>query len=274
MLATRIAGILPAMTEEEALEAAAVQSLASGFFRPERFGVRTFRSPHHSASAAALVGGSSPPRPGEISLAHHGVLFLDELPEFSRHVLEVLREPLESGRITISRAARQADFPARFQLVAAMNPCRCGYLGHYSGRCRCSPDQISQYRSRISGPFLDRIDLRVDVPSLRNDELLDARRGESSSVVRGRVVRARQLQLVRQGKANAQLSAREMEDHTRIDADCARLLRDAISKLSLSARAHHRVIRLARTIADLGECARIATHHLAEALHYRGCGRE
>src|SRR6185436_13652356 len=175
MLATRMPGILPAMTEEDALETAAVQSLAGAGFDPARFGQRPFRSPHHTASAVALVGGSTPPRPGEISLAHHGVLFLDELPDFTRHVLEVLREPLESGRITISRAAHQADFPARFQLVAAMNPCPCGYLGHPAGKCRCTPDIVARYRSRFSGPLLDRIDLRVDVPSLGADELARAK---------------------------------------------------------------------------------------------------
>ena len=167
MLAQRFPGILPAMSQDEALEAAAVQSLSTRGFAAERFGIREWRAPHHTASAVALVGGGSPPRPGEISLAHHGVLFLDELPEFSRHVLEVLREPLESGRITISRAAQQADFPARFQLVAAMNPCPCGYLGHFSGRCACTPEKIARYRGRLSGPLLDRIDLHVEVPALR-----------------------------------------------------------------------------------------------------------
>ena len=270
MLATRIPGILPAMTEEEALEAAAVQSLASGFFRPERFGVRTFRSPHHSASAAALVGGSSPPRPGEISLAHHGVLFLDELPEFSRHVLEVLREPLESGRITISRAARQADFPARFQLVAAMNPCNCGYLGHYSAKCRCTPDQVARYRDRISGPLLDRIDLHVDVPALKEVDFLSAAPGESSALVRERVVRAREVQTRRQGAANARLSGREIEERVSIDAEGRRLLRDAISRLQLSGRAHHRVLKVARTVADLDGSPNVRVDHIAESLRYRG----
>ncbi|MEP7069648.1 MAG: YifB family Mg chelatase-like AAA ATPase, partial [Usitatibacter sp.] len=269
MLATRIAGILPAMTEEEALEAAAVQSLASGFFRPERFGVRTFRSPHHSASAAALVGGSSPPRPGEISLAHHGVLFLDELPEFSRHVLEVLREPLESGRITISRAARQADFPACFQLVAAMNPCACGFLGHHSGRCRCTPDQVLRYLSRISGPVLDRIDLHVDTPALAADVLGAAAQGESSKAVRERVVRAREIQLRRQRTPNAQLSGRGIEEHARADPEGSLLLRDATARLGLSARGYHRVLKLARTLADLEQSLGVRANHIGEALHYR-----
>jgi magnesium chelatase family protein len=270
MLAMRIPGILPAMTEEEALEAAAVQSLAAGSFRPEHFGIRAFRSPHHTASAVALVGGSSPPRPGEISLAHHGVLFLDELPEFSRSVLEVLREPLESGRITISRAARQADFPARFQLVAAMNPCPCGYLGHFSGKCKCSPDVVARYRSRISGPLLDRIDLHVDVPALAHADLVDAPQGESSSAVRERVARARQVQLQRQGAPNARLAGREIEERARLDGEGRGVLRNALSRLGLSARAHHRVLKVARTIADLRQSSEVRSRDVAEALRYRG----
>ena len=270
MLAQRIAGILPAMTEDEALEAAALQSISAAHFRPERFGLRPFRSPHHTASAVAIVGGGSPPRPGEISLAHHGVLFLDELPEFSRHVLEVLREPLESGRITISRAARQADFPAAFQLVAAMNPCACGYLGHYSGRCRCTPDQILRYRNRISGPLLDRIDLHVEMPALAHADLVEAPPGEPSKAVRERVARAREIQLRRQGAPNAQLAGREIEGRAQADAEGRRLLREAISRLGLSARAHHRVLKLARTIADLEQSVAVLPRHLGEALRYRG----
>ncbi|MGZ5099816.1 MAG: YifB family Mg chelatase-like AAA ATPase [Usitatibacter sp.] len=270
MLAARIPGILPAMTEPEALEAAAVQSLATGAFRPEHFGTRPFRSPHHTASAVALVGGGTPPRPGEISLAHHGVLFLDELPEFSRRVLEVLREPLESGRITISRAARQADFPAAFQLVAAMNPCNCGYLGHYSGRCRCTPDQIARYRGRISGPLLDRIDLQVEVPALAEADLVCGQPGESSKAVRDRVVGARAMQLRRQGLPNARLAGRETEERARVDAEGRRLLRDALSRLGLSARAHHRVLKVARTIADLQQSSEVRSQDVAEALRYRG----
>ena len=269
MLATRIAGILPAMTEDEALEAAAVQSLASGFFRPERFGVRTFRSPHHSASAAALVGGSSPPRPGEISLAHHGVLFLDELPEFTRHVLEVLREPLESGRITISRAARQADFPARFQLVAAMNPCACGYLGHYSGRCHCTPDQVLRYRRKISGPLLDRIDIQIEVPAVPPEDLWRTSTGDSSIMVRERVVRARAKMITRQGKENARLTMHEIDKHCEPDVKSATLLKRAISTLGLSARGYHRILKVARTIADLAGEERITDAQVAEAIQYR-----
>jgi magnesium chelatase family protein len=269
MLAMRMPGILPPMAEEEALETAAVQSLCGAGFDAGRFGSRPFRAPHHTASAVALVGGGSPPRPGEISLAHHGVLFLDELPEFSRHVLEVLREPLESGRITISRAAHQADFPARFQLVAAMNPCPCGYLGHPGGKCRCTPDNVARYRARISGPLLDRIDLRVDVPSLGVEELERARGGEPSVHVRERVDSARARQLVRQGKSNARLEGHELEERTRPDARARRLLREAAAAMALSARAHHRVLRVARTVADLEGRNVVGEADVAEALRYR-----
>ncbi len=270
MLATRIPGILPPLTEDEAIEAAAVQSLASGAFQPERFGLRTFRSPHHTASAVALVGGGSPPRPGEISLAHHGVLFLDELPEFSRHVLEVLREPLESGRITISRAARQADFPARFQLIAAMNPCPCGYLGHFSGQCRCTPDMVARYRSRISGPLLDRIDLQVEVLALPSHDLAASAAGEPSAVVRERVAQARERQVQRQGMPNARLDGSGAEHAARLDREARALLGEAAARLMLSARAHFRVLKVARTVADLERSHAVSAHHLAEALRYRG----
>ena len=269
MLAQRFPGILPPMSQEEALESAALQSLTTRGFSSERFGVRPGRSPHHTASAVALVGGGSPPRPGEISLAHHGVLFLDELPEFDRRVLEVLREPLESGRITISRAAQQADFPARFQLVAAMNPCPCGYLGHYSGRCRCTPDQVQRYRSRISGPLLDRIDLHVEVPTMRERELADAQAGEPSRAVQMRVEAARAKQLERQGVPNARLEGGAIERHCAADDAALELLRQAISRLALSARGFHRVLNAARTIADLAGSERLRTLHVAEALQYR-----
>jgi magnesium chelatase family protein len=268
MLAARFPGILPEMTEEEALESAAIQSLNGGF-RLENWKRRPFRAPHHTASGVALVGGGGYPRPGEISLAHHGVLFLDELPEFSRAVLEVLREPLESGRITISRAARQADFPAQFQLIAAMNPCPCGYLGHYNNKCRCTPDQVARYRSRISGPLLDRIDLLIDVPALSEDELVGASAGESSAAVRARVEAARAIQLARQGKANADLASGEIDVHCSPDEAGAMLLRQAISRLNLSARAYHRILKVARTIADLVGAKAIAPVHIAEAIQFR-----
>jgi len=256
------------MNETEALEAAAVQSLNGGF-RHEHWQRRPFRSPHHTASAVALVGGGGNPRPGEISLAHHGVLFLDELPEFSRQVLEVLREPLETGHITISRAARQADFPARFQLVAAMNPCPCGFLGHPTQACRDTPDQIARYRARISGPLLDRIDIQISVPTLTQDELMQAGTGESSSVIRARVQSARDRQMARQGKPNAALGTLEIDQLCQLDAAGETLLKKAIAQLNLSARAYHRVLKLARSVADLAGSDTISMVHLAEAIQYR-----
>ncbi|MEO8103522.1 MAG: YifB family Mg chelatase-like AAA ATPase [Betaproteobacteria bacterium] len=269
MLAARFPGILPEMTDAEALEAAAVQSLSPGGFKVERWKKRSYRAPHHTASGVALVGGGSNPRPGEISLAHHGVLFLDELPEFERNVLEVLREPLESGRITISRAARQADFPAEFQLIAAMNPCPCGYQGHFLNKCRCTPDQISRYRSKISGPLLDRIDLQIEVPAVPQLELVKARQGESSEAIRERTERAFQIQLKRQGKPNAKLGPQEIDDACRPDAAGEELLKSAIQRMGLSARAYHRVLKVARTIADLADSEKIAAGHIAEAIQYR-----
>ena len=268
MLAARFPGILPEMTETEALESAAIQSLVGGFTQ-ERWKQRPFRSPHHTASGVALVGGGNTPKPGEISLAHHGVLFLDELPEFSRSVLEVLREPLESGHITISRAARQADFPARFQLIAAMNPCPCGYLGHHNQKCRCTPDQVHRYRARISGPLLDRIDLHVEVGALPEAELTTASRGEPSAVIRNRVEAARLQQRARQGKANAQLAGPEIEQHCTPDDAGMTLLRQAMARLNLSARAYHRILKVARSIADLAGANAVQSQHIAEALRYR-----
>lgn len=268
MLAARFPGILPAMTEQEALESAAIQSLNNGF-RTEAWGRRPFRAPHHTASGVALVGGGGVPRPGEISLAHHGVLFLDELPEFDRKVLEVLREPLESGHITISRAARQADFPAKFQLIAAMNPCPCGYLGHYNNKCRCTPDQVARYKAKISGPLLDRIDLHIEVPALKEDELTSVASGEASEVIRARVERARERQMARQGKANDLLGSKEIDQYCIADEAGVSLLKQAISRLNLSARAYHRILKVARSIADLANEDSIQSSHIAEAIQYR-----
>ncbi|MCU0765184.1 MAG: YifB family Mg chelatase-like AAA ATPase [Burkholderiaceae bacterium] len=268
MLAQRLPGILPPMADEEALESAAVLSLA-GQFAPQRWAARAFRAPHHSASAAALVGGGSVPRPGEISLAHRGVLFLDELPEFDRRVLEVLREPLECGRITISRAARQVDFPARFQLVAAMNPCPCGYLGHRARACTCTPSAIDRYQQRISGPLLDRIDMRVEVPTLTERELLDLPGGEASAVVAARVLRAHRRALGRQGRANAELGGAEIDRLCRPAGSVRELLQAAGRRLGWSARAHHRVLKVARTIADLDDADEPTAAHVAEAIQYR-----
>ena len=269
MLASRLPGILPPLAEHEALELAAVRSVAGGGDAANDWMRRAFRSPHHTASAVALVGGGSVPRPGEISLAHHGILFLDELPEFDRRVLEVLREPIESGRIMISRAARQAEFPARFQLVAAMNPCPCGYAGDPAGRCRCTPDQVARYRSRISGPLLDRIDLILEVPRLEAAELRQSAVGESSTCVRERVVAARARQLARAGKPNAWLGNRETERDGRLGDREQALLERAVERLGLSARAWHRCVRLARTIADLAGADAIDSGHLSEAIQYR-----
>ena len=269
MLASRFPGILPSMTDEEALESAAVQSLATGGFKTENWKKRNFRNPHHTASAVALVGGGGNPKPGEISLAHKGVLFLDELPEFDRGVLEVLREPLESGRITISRAARQADFPAEFQLIAAMNPCPCGYLGHFTNKCRCTPDQIARYRGKISGPLLDRIDLQIEVPAVPQLELVKAGKGEATAAIVERVERAYQIQLKRQGKPNAKLEPAEIDVLCVPNEAGETLLKAAIQRLGLSARAYHRVLKVARTIADLAGAEKIETAHIAEAIQYR-----
>jgi len=269
MLASRLPGILPPLEEHEALELAAIRSIAGQHNDVASWKIRAFRHPHHTASAIALVGGGSVPRPGEISLAHHGVLFLDELPEFDRRVLEVLREPLESGRISISRAARQAEFPARFQLIAAMNPCPCGYAGDPGGRCRCTPDAIMRYRARISGPLLDRIDLKLDVPRVNPAELRDVESGEPSATVLARVVAARSRQLGRAGKSNAWLSNREVERDCTLDTAEKKLLDRAVERLALSARAYHRTLRVARTIADLAQASRIDTAHLSEAVQYR-----
>lgn len=273
MLAERLPGILPPLGESEALESCAVRSVAGETVVPDAWRRRPFRAPHHTASAAALVGGGSRPRPGEISLAHHGVLFLDELPEFERRVLEVLREPMESGRIVISRAARQSTFPAQFQLVAAMNPCPCGHAGDPGGRCRCTPDQISRYRGRLSGPLLDRIDLQVEVPRVPLREMTGPRgdtHDENSASMRRRVIAARRQALLRAGRPNAEITTHELERDCALGPRERAWLQETLEKLHLSARAYHRVLRVARTIADLdGAAACVSRAHLAEALQLR-----
>ncbi|HEY2927300.1 YifB family Mg chelatase-like AAA ATPase [Piscinibacter sp.] len=268
MLAQRFTGLLPPLSETQALESAAVLSL-SGAFDTARWGQRVIRSPHHSASSAALVGGGSPPRPGEISLAHEGVLFLDELPEFPRSALEALREPLESGRIVISRAARQAEFPARFQLIAAMNPCPCGHHGSALRACRCTPDAISRYQGRISGPLLDRIDLQVEVPAVPAETLAATADGEASAAVSDRVSRAWQRQLARQQCLNAALVGDAIDAHCALDAAASKFLQAAAARLGWSARSFHRVLRIARSAADLAGSVDIGVAHLAEAIQYR-----
>ena len=268
MLAQRFAGLLPPMNVGEALQSAAIASLV-GSFKLQAWGVRPTRSPHHTASAVALVGGGSPPRPGEISLAHEGVLFLDELPEFPRAALEALREPLESGHITISRAAQRAEFPARFQLIAAMNPCPCGYLGSRIKACRCTPDQVARYQGKLSGPLLDRIDLHIEVAALPADELLAAPPGEATAAVRARCAAARERALARQGVPNQALHGQAIDAHVRLDDAAHRFLHTAATRLGWSARATHRALKVARTIADLAGSELTTTAHVAEAVQYR-----
>jgi magnesium chelatase family protein len=271
MLATRLPGILPPMSEQEALDSAAVASICRTGFDINTWGIRNFRAPHHTASGAAMVGGGSKPRPGEISLAHHGVLFLDELPEFNRNVLEVLREPMESGQIVISRAVEHAKFPARFQLVAAMNPCPCGYAGDSKGRCMCTSDQVQRYRGKISGPLLDRIDLHVEVA--RPSHIPYNGRGtepENSSTVRRRVVAARQRQMDRAGIPNAQLDTAGVRRHCKPAAHIQKILEQAAEQINLSPRACQRILKVALTLADLESVDTIGECHLAEALAYRG----
>jgi magnesium chelatase family protein len=270
LLASRLPSILPPLSDRDALECAAIASIRSRGIDLDGWRQPPFRAPHHTASAISLVGGGSRPRPGEISLAHCGVLFLDELPEWPRHVLEVLREPLESGRITVSRATRQSEFPARFQFVAAMNPCPCGWAGDPSGRCHCSADSIARYRAKLSGPLLDRIDLQIAVPRVKAAELRGGGPpGEPSAQVRARVVAARERQLARAGKANAQLGPEEVQRDCALRETDRALLERASDRLQFSARAHHRVLRVARTLADVDCSAAIETVHLAEALGLR-----
>ena len=271
MLAQRLPGLLPTMDDDEALASAALAGLAPGGFDPARWRQRPVRAPHHSASAVALVGGGSPPRPGEISLAHGGVLFLDELPEFPRAALEALREPLETRQITISRAARSAQFPAGFQLVAAMNPCPCGWLGATTlGRsCRCTPDQVARYQGKLSGPLIDRIDLQVEVAAVAPADMLALPEGDASAVVAARVAAARDRQLARQGCANARLSAAQLAEFCPLDLATGRFLQLAATRLGWTGRSLHRAIKVARTIADLASAEAIGVVHLAEAMQYR-----
>lgn len=275
MLAARMPSILPPLSETQAQETAAIASISEQPLDIGNWLKPPFRSPHHSASAPALVGGGGNPRPGEISLAHNGTLFLDELPEFDRKVLEVLREPLETGHITVSRANRQVDFPARFQLIAAMNPCPCGYLGDASGRCRCTVEQIGRYRAKISGPLLDRIDMHLDVPRIPHDVL---RKGspqgeETSAIIRSRVIAARNIALARSGKANSCLAPQEIKQFCQLPETGHQLLEQAMTKFGLSHRAYHRILKLSRTIADLAQSPAIEIQHLSEAIGYRKLDR-
>jgi len=280
MLARRIPTILPQMTLEEALETTKIHSVA-GFLHGDMpiVAVRPFRAPHHTISDAGLIGGGSYPRPGEVSLAHNGVLFLDEFPEFSRRALEVLRQPLEDGFVTISRASMSLTFPARFMLVAAMNPCPCGYYGDPHHNCTCTPQMIQRYVSKISGPLLDRIDIHIEVPALSYKELAEKREGEPSAKIRERVEKARKIQLDRYKDiegiyCNAQLDSKLIKEFCKLSKECENLLSTAIDKFGLSARAHDRILKVARTIADLEGEKEIAPHHIAEAIQYRTLDRK
>lgn len=271
MLASRLTSILPELTELQSLEVAAVASVSRKGFDHVNWGRLPFRSPHHTSSTVALVGGGRPPRPGEISLAHHGVLFLDELPEFNRQVLESLREPLESGQIIISRAAFQVVFPAQFQLIATMNPCPCGFAGSAKGNCRCTSEQVQRYLGKLSGPLLDRIDMQVEVASVTPEilSMVTSDNVEKSAVVKGRVIKSRERQFVRQGKCNMELSTSELTSHCVLKDDARNLLNQVMQKFNLSGRAYHRILKVARTIADLEDSRAILTPHLTEALTFR-----
>jgi len=274
MLAQRLPGLLPPLTETEALEVAAIRSVAGVGLKPAEWRVRPFRNPHHTCSPIALVGGGAHPRPGEISLAHRGVLFLDELPEFDRRVLEVLREPLENGVITVSRAAQHAEFPASFQFIAAMNPCPCGYLGDSQGKCKCTSERVQRYRNRLSGPLLDRLDLHVEVPRIPSDALRTSSQAiEASSTVRSRVYAARALQEDRQRATNARLNNREIERFCKPTSNALSVLERASVALGLSARAYHRILKVGQTIADLASSELIEAVHITEAIALRRLDR-
>jgi magnesium chelatase family protein len=279
MLARRLSTILPSLTLEEALETTRVHSVAGLLGAGQSLcTVRPFRAPHHTVSDAGLIGGGSPPRPGEVSLAHGGVLFLDELPEFRRHVLEGLRQPLEDGTVTLSRAALSLSFPAGFMLAAAMNPCPCGYQGDPVHACRCAPPEVERYRSRVSGPLLDRIDIHLEVPAVPYRDLTSMPAEESSAAIRARVERAREVQRRRFRDrpgvhANARMAARDVRRHCSLSAPVEELLRGAVTRLGLSARAYHRVLKIARTIADLGGSEALASNHVSEAIQYRSLDR-
>ena len=276
MLAERLIGILPELSDEQALQTATVASISKHGFKFEDWKKALFRAPHHTASAVALVGGGSYPSPGEISLAHNGVLFLDELPEFSRNVLEALREPLESGKVCISRATNQVTFPAKFQLVAAMNPCMCGFLGDEHGRCQCTEEQIMKYRNKISGPLLDRIDIHVEVPNITY-KLFDKQHNhhiENSDTVRERVLKARDIQIQRAGTVNSKLTTKQIDQFCKLTTEQTALLQTAVEKLNLSTRSLLRILKVARTIADLVDTDMIEQAHLAEAIHFRCLDRK
>lgn len=279
MLARRLPGILPPMTINEAVETTKIHSVAG--LLPDGKGIvnsRPFRAPHHSSSDVALIGGGQIPKPGEVSLAHNGVLFLDELPEFKRNVLEVLRQPLEDGFVTVARSYATVQFPSRFLLVGSMNSCPCGNYGDKFKPCTCTPQMIIRYRSRVSGPLLDRIDIHIEVPRVNYQELKDDTPSETSKTVRERVIRARQIQLKRFTSegiyCNAHMKAKHLKKFCRLDEDCHKLLQSAMEKLGLSARAHSKIIKVARTIADLEGLEHIKSQHIAEAIHYRSLERQ